>query len=172
MPCRAAGRSSTARSSDDRLHRRVTMRPAMGSSRSCRTFCRWGQAIRCARSEGIAAARSAGFCRPHPRITRTPRRFAILRERAVVPGGTGSLMPEIQRTWEENSQVYGVRKVWRQMRREGFDVARSQALSDRWRSPAHHGGPDDEDGKTRRCSWQASKDDGSGSGACHVRGTR
>ena len=34
------------------------------------------------------------------------------------------LMPEVQRVWEENFQVYGVRKVWHQLRREGFDVAR------------------------------------------------
>jgi hypothetical protein len=30
----------------------------------------------------------------------------------------------IQRIWNENFQVYGVRKVWRQLREEGFDVAR------------------------------------------------
>ncbi|MBP2309162.1 hypothetical protein J2849_005592 [Azospirillum melinis] len=30
----------------------------------------------------------------------------------------------IRRVWEENFQVYGVRKVWRQLRREGLDVAR------------------------------------------------
>ena len=29
------------------------------------------------------------------------------------------LMPEIARVFEENFQVYGVRKVWRQLRREG-----------------------------------------------------
>jgi transposase InsO family protein len=34
------------------------------------------------------------------------------------------LMPEIARVFEENFQVYGVRKVWRQLRREGQDVAR------------------------------------------------
>jgi transposase InsO family protein len=34
------------------------------------------------------------------------------------------LMQEIQRVFDENFQVYGVRKVWRQLRREGFDVAR------------------------------------------------
>jgi len=34
------------------------------------------------------------------------------------------LCPEIQRVFEANFQVYGVRKVWRQMRREGFNVAR------------------------------------------------
>ena len=34
------------------------------------------------------------------------------------------LKPEIQRVWDENFSVYGVRKVWRQLQREGFDVAR------------------------------------------------
>ena len=34
------------------------------------------------------------------------------------------LRPEIQRVFEENWRVYGVRKVWRQLGREGFDVAR------------------------------------------------
>jgi transposase InsO family protein len=35
-----------------------------------------------------------------------------------------ALRPEIRRVWEENLRVYGVRKVWRQLRREGIDVAR------------------------------------------------
>jgi putative transposase len=30
----------------------------------------------------------------------------------------------IRRIWDENFQVYGVRKVWRQLQREGIDVAR------------------------------------------------
>jgi putative transposase len=34
------------------------------------------------------------------------------------------LMQEIRRVWTENFQVYGIRKVWRQLLREGFDVAR------------------------------------------------
>ncbi len=34
------------------------------------------------------------------------------------------LKPEIERVFEENLKVYGVRKVWRQMHREGFEVAR------------------------------------------------
>ncbi|QEA38687.1 IS3 family transposase [Pistricoccus aurantiacus] len=34
------------------------------------------------------------------------------------------LMAEIQRAWEENFCVYGARKIWRQLRREGIDVAR------------------------------------------------
>ena len=35
-----------------------------------------------------------------------------------------ALKPEIARIFAENFKVYGVRKVWRQMAREGFDVAR------------------------------------------------
>jgi len=31
---------------------------------------------------------------------------------------------EIQRVWDENKQVYGVRKVWRQMKRENIKAAR------------------------------------------------
>ena len=36
----------------------------------------------------------------------------------------GELRPEIKRVFDDNFGVYGVRKVWHQMRREGFDVAR------------------------------------------------
>jgi transposase InsO family protein len=35
-----------------------------------------------------------------------------------------ALVPEIRRVYEENFQVYGARKVWRQLGREGQDVAR------------------------------------------------
>ncbi|WP_085938479.1 IS3-like element ISAli4 family transposase [Azospirillum lipoferum] len=34
------------------------------------------------------------------------------------------LREAIRRVWDANFQVYGVRKVWRQLRREGIDVAR------------------------------------------------
>ena len=34
------------------------------------------------------------------------------------------MRPEIRRVFEENWSVYGVRKVWHQLRREGFTVAR------------------------------------------------
>ena len=34
-----------------------------------------------------------------------------------------ALRPEIRRVFEENWRVCGVRKVWRQFVREGFDVA-------------------------------------------------
>ena len=38
-----------------------------------------------------------------------------------------ALRPEIRRVFEENWRVYGVQKVWRQLCREGFDVARCTA---------------------------------------------
>ena len=31
---------------------------------------------------------------------------------------------EIQRVWDENKQVYGIRKVWRQLKRENIEAAR------------------------------------------------
>jgi len=34
------------------------------------------------------------------------------------------LVPEVERVWKENFEVYGVRKVWRQLRRGRFEVAR------------------------------------------------
>ena len=35
-----------------------------------------------------------------------------------------ALKIEIRRVFEANFRVYGVRKVWRQLKREGFDIAR------------------------------------------------
>ena len=35
-----------------------------------------------------------------------------------------ALKLEIQRVWDDNFRVYGIRKVWRQLKREGFEVAR------------------------------------------------
>ena len=35
-----------------------------------------------------------------------------------------ALRVEIARVWEENRQLYGARKIWHALRREGFDVAR------------------------------------------------
>jgi putative transposase len=34
------------------------------------------------------------------------------------------LIPVIRRAWEESKQLYGARKVWKQLRREGVEVAR------------------------------------------------
>ena len=35
-----------------------------------------------------------------------------------------TLKIEVRRVFEENFRVYGARKVWRQLRREGFTIAR------------------------------------------------
>ena len=49
---------------------------------------------------------------------------------AIRPGcrhgrsGMMALKLEVRRVFEENFRVYGVRKAWRQLQREGFDVAR------------------------------------------------
>lgn len=34
------------------------------------------------------------------------------------------LRPEVKRVWDENYQVYGVRKAWHQLKREGYTLAR------------------------------------------------
>src|SRR5258707_13667566 len=56
----------------------------------------------------------------HERVRkrREPRRRSAREQRDDV------LKPEILRVFNENFEAYGVRKIWRQMRREGFSVAR------------------------------------------------
>ncbi len=49
---------------------------------------------------------------------RDPSRLPARAQRDAVLRG------EIRRVWNENRQVYGARKVWRQMKREGFSIAR------------------------------------------------
>ena len=59
-----------------------------------------------------------------------------------------ALKDEVRRVFEANFRVYGVRKVWRQLQREGFDVARCtvarlmKATGPRrhhpWRADPHH----------------------------------
>jgi putative transposase len=45
-----------------------------------------------------------------------------------------TLIPEIDRVWQSNRRVYGADKVWKQMNREGFCVARCtvERLMKRW----------------------------------------
>ena len=47
-----------------------------------------------------------------------PRKLSARAKRDTI------LKVEVRRVFDENFGVYGVRKVWRQMKREGFDVAR------------------------------------------------
>jgi len=49
-----------------------------------------------------------------------------------------ALKVEIRRVFEENFRVYGVRNVWRQLQREGFDVARC-TVARLMRSMGHQG---------------------------------
>ena len=54
----------------------------------------------------------------HAARHRDPDRVPMRRKRDAV------LCQEIRRVFEENFCVYGVRKIWRQLRREGIEVAR------------------------------------------------
>jgi len=56
--------------------------------------------------------------RRHAARQRDPERCSHREKRDTV------LMPEIQRVWRANLQVYGADKVWHQLGREGFEVAR------------------------------------------------
>lgn len=56
--------------------------------------------------------------RKHVAQRRDPLRLSARARRGL------ALKPEIARVFAENFAVYGVRKVWRQMRREGFVIAR------------------------------------------------
>lgn len=54
----------------------------------------------------------------HLTVARDPDRASDRTKRDAV------LRREVQRVWDQNFKVYGVRKVRQQMRREGFDLAR------------------------------------------------
>ena len=54
----------------------------------------------------------------HKRREREPERCSARSRR------DGELRPQIRRVWESNFGVYGARKVWRQLHREGIGVAR------------------------------------------------
>ena len=55
------------------------------------------------------------------------RHAARQRDPALLPARAkrdAQVLPEVQRVYDQNLQVYGVDKVWRQLRREGTSVAR------------------------------------------------
>lgn len=64
---------------------------------------------------------AASTYREHAARKREPNRRPARERRDAELAG------EIRRVFAENFGVYGVRKVWRQMKREGIDVARSRA---------------------------------------------
>lgn len=57
------------------------------------------------------------------------------------------LKEQIQRVWNENLKVYGARKVWWQLNREGIKVPQ-----------VHCGAPDERHGLKKCRSWQEDKD--------------
>jgi putative transposase len=54
----------------------------------------------------------------HVAKRRDPEKLSVRSKRDM------ALKPEITRVFKENFEVYGIRKVWRQLMRENFDVAR------------------------------------------------
>jgi hypothetical protein len=60
------------------------------------------------------SSRSAGSWRSRPAPT-TPT-SSTSRQRG--PGVDAQLKAEIERVWKENFQLYGARKLWRQLQRE------------------------------------------------------
>jgi transposase InsO family protein len=68
------------------------------------------------------------ICKVLPIAPSTYRaQVARRRDPAMLPARArrdAALIPEIARVFEENFRVYGVRKVWRQLKREGLDLAR------------------------------------------------
>lgn len=68
------------------------------------------------------------ICRVLPIAPSTYRAHAARRQNPALASARekrdGALAPEVRRVFEENFSVYGARKVWRQLRREGFEVAR------------------------------------------------
>lgn len=68
------------------------------------------------------------ICRELPIAPSTYYRFKNLQEHPERRSARRQLderyTTEIRRVWEENHEVYGARKVWRQLQREGFRIAR------------------------------------------------
>ena len=73
----------------------------MGSSRSV---------LSCRSPRLSTTSRSGGSDEPERRSARCRR--------------DGELRPQIRRVWESNFGVYGARNLWRQLHREGVEVAR------------------------------------------------
>ena len=63
---------------------------------------------------------------PAPKQRHTEAEKAAIKEGRVSPRAQRdeAMKPEVLRVFDANFKVYGVRKVWRQMQREGFDIAR------------------------------------------------
>src|SRR5258708_7785852 len=69
----------------------------------------------------MGSSRFARFCRSPPRPTMPTWHPAW---RGPTAWRDATLKIEVRRVFDENFRIYGVRKVWRQLKREGFEVAR------------------------------------------------
>ena len=79
---------------------------------------------------GPHAERPGEVCRVLPVAQRSdPSRLSVRAQRDEAP------MPEVMRVFTENLSVYGVRKFWRQMQREGFDLGSFDLTCSRRRIP-------------------------------------
>ncbi len=57
-------------------------------------------------------------------LPRSCRQAAHVAKLSACAKKDAALKIEVRRVFDQNFSVYGVRKVWRQLKREGFDVAR------------------------------------------------
>ena len=73
----------------------------------------------------MGSSRFVLSCRS-PRLSTTSTSGGSVNPNADRPAVSrdGELRPQIRRVWESNFGVYGARKVWRQLHREGVEVAR------------------------------------------------
>ncbi len=104
-----------------------------GSAQGFRLFCPGGarppvQAMIAFIDEHRAVYRVEPICRVLPIAPSTYHAHAARRadpgKRPARAQRDATLKSEIRRVYEENFRVYGVRKVWRQLLREGITVAR------------------------------------------------
>ena len=73
------------------------------------------------------SSRSAGFCRSPQAPTISMQPSAPIPPNCPARAGRdANLQTDIKRVWDANFQVYGVRKVWRQLQREAIAAPRCQ----------------------------------------------
>jgi hypothetical protein len=127
MRCRAAGRSSTARFANDCFHSlpgRVLRSNAREGRKAVELSGSSQSAGRCSLPLLLPGRRIAPqFCRQGTYYDRR----AIARDpgRASTRAKSDSaLSVKIDASWDANRKLYGARKIWHVLRREGQDVAR------------------------------------------------
>ena len=100
------------------------------------------------RERAMGSSRSARFCRSPRRPIRRMRRRGAIREGLAAGAARRGFAREIRRVFDDNFQVYGVRKVWRQLQREAIACRVAGRAADA------------ADGLARRRAWQAGQNDG------------